>query len=257
MLETEGPNPDPSTPKLPQLQLQQVDVVTSFGNQYLLQNISFEVLAGERIGIVGASGSGKTTLLRLLNRLRDPTAGHITFEQTSLLEWPVLSLRSQVMLVPQEPKLLGMTVQEALTYPLKLQKVSDQTGQKRVALWRQRLGIPDEWLNLTELQLSVGQRQIVCWARACVSEPKICVLDEPTSALDPGTIERAVQMLIASPMTLLIASHQFDFLAKVCDRILWLEQGQLKLDLPIADVNWATIKTQMEEQAQTEQAEWD
>lgn len=254
MLETEKTHADPSKP---QLQLKQVDVVTSFGNQYLLQNISFEVITGERIGIVGTSGSGKTTLLRLLNRLSEPTSGHITFEQTSLPEWPVLSLRQQVMLVPQEPKLLGMTVQEALIYPLTLQKIPEQTIQKRVALWQQRFGIPDDWLNSTELQLSVGQRQRVSWARACISEPKICLCDEPTSALDPGTVERIIQVLLACPMTLLIASHQFDFLAKVCDRILWLEQGQLKLDLPIAEVNWSTIKAQMEEQAKEEQAEWD
>jgi len=257
MLETDGMSLTPSTPKLPQLQLQQVDVVTALGNQYLLQNISWEIFAGDRIGIIGASGSGKTTLLRLLNRLSSPTAGQILFEQQPLPEWPVRSLRQQVMLVPQEPKLLGMTVQAALTYPLQLQNMPDQTLQARVTPWRRRLGIPDEWLNFTELQLSVGQRQLVSLARACLTNPRICLFDEPTSALDPGTIERVIQVLVASTMTLVIASHQFEFLAKVCDRILWLNQGQLLLDAPIADINWSDIKEQLAQQAQAEQATWD
>lgn len=257
MLETDGISPHPSSTKLPQLQLQQVDVVTALGNQYLLQNISFDIFAGDRIGIIGASGSGKTTLLRLLNRLSSPTAGQILFEQQPLPEWPVLSLRQQVMLVPQEPKLLGMTVQAALAYPLQLQNISNQTLQTRVTLWRQRLGIPDKWLNLTELQLSVGQRQLVSLTRACLTDPKICLFDEPTSALDPGTIERVVQVLGASTMTLVIASHQFEFLAKVCDRILWLNQGQLILDSPIANINWLDIQEQLTKQARAEQAKWD
>lgn len=257
MLETDGISPTLSQPKRPQLQVQQIDVVTELGNQYLLQNISFEVSAGDRIGIIGASGSGKTTLLRLLNRLSNPTSGQITFKQQPLAELPVLALRQQVMLVPQEPKLLGMTVQEALSYPLKLQKIPDETIQSRVTLWRQQLGIADTWLNSTELQLSVGQRQLVSLARACLTDPKICLFDEPTSALDPGTIERVAQVLIASSMTLIIASHQFEFLAKVCDRILWLNQGQLILDAPMTDINWSDIKEQLAAEAQTEQTEWD
>lgn len=257
MREIDGASPVLSKPKLPQLQLQQVDVVASLSNQYLLQNISFDLFAGDRIGIIGASGSGKTTLLRLLNRLSNPNAGQILFEQQSLMDWPVLSLRQQVMLVPQEPKLLGMTVQAALAYPLRLQDIPEQTIPTRLKPWRQRLSIPDDWLNSTELQLSVGQRQLVSLARACVTEPKVCILDEPTSALDPGTIERVAQVLLASSMTLVVASHQFEFLAQVCDRILWLNQGKLILDAPISEVDWSAIKEQLTTQAQADALDWD
>lgn len=255
MLETTGDSRSKSG--LPQLQLQQVDVVTELGHQYLLQNISLEVFTGERIGIIGASGSGKTTLLRLLNRLSNPTAGQIRFEQKLLTDWPVLSLRQRLMLVPQEPKLLGMTVQDALVYPLQLQKLSEQDISERVRTWRQRLGIPDNWLNSTELQLSVGQRQLVSLARACGAEPKLCLFDEPTSALDPGTIDRVIKAFASSSMTLVIASHQFEFLNQICDRILWLDHGQLILDTPIDEINWSDVKTKLAAQAQAEQAEWE
>lgn len=249
------PDDSLSKSRQPQLQLQQIDVVTELGNQYLLQNISLDVFTGERIGIIGASGSGKTTLLRLLNRLSSPTAGQILFEQQPLTDWPVLSLRQQLMLVPQEPKLLGMTVQEALAYPLQLQNLPDQDIASRVQTWRQRLGIPEAWLTSTELQLSVGQRQLVSLARACVTEPKLCLLDEPTSALDPGTIDRVIKALTASTMTLVIASHQYEFLNQICDRILWLNQGKLILDAPMSEIDWADIKAELT--AQAEQDDWE
>ncbi|WP_249369746.1 ATP-binding cassette domain-containing protein [Acaryochloris marina] len=249
------PDDSLSKSRQPQLQLQQIDVVTELGNQYLLQNISLDVFTGERIGIIGASGSGKTTLLRLLNRLSSPTAGQILFEQQPLPDWPVLSLRQQLMLVPQEPKLLGMTVQEALAYPLQLQNLPDQDIASRVQTWRQRLGIPEAWLTSTELQLSVGQRQLVSLARACVTEPKLCLLDEPTSALDPGTIDRVIKALTASTMTLVIASHQYEFLNQICDRILWLNQGKLILDAPMSEIDWADIKAELT--AQAEQDDWE
>lgn len=249
------PDDSLSKSRQPQLQLQQIDVVTELGNQYLLQNISLDVFTGERIGIIGASGSGKTTLLRLLNRLSSPTAGQILFEQQPLSDWPVLSLRQQLMLVPQEPKLLGMTVQEALAYPLQLQDLPDQDITSRVQTWRQRLGIPEAWLTSTELQLSVGQRQLVSLARACVTEPKLCLLDEPTSALDPGTIDRVIKALTASTMTLVIASHQYEFLNQICDRILWLHQGKLILDAPMSEIDWADIKAELT--AQAEQDDWE
>lgn len=249
------PDDSLSKSRQPQLQLQQIDVVTELGNQYLLQNISLDVFTGERIGIIGASGSGKTTLLRLLNRLSSPTAGQILFEQQPLTDWLVLSLRQQLMLVPQEPKLLGMTVQEALAYPLQLQNLPDQDIASRVQTWRQRLGIPEAWLTSTELQLSVGQRQLVSLARACVTEPKLCLLDEPTSALDPGTIDRVIKALTASGMTLVIASHQYEFLNQICDRILWLHQGKLILDAPMSEIDWADIKAELT--AQAEQDDWE
>lgn len=255
MLEINGGSSTLSKPRLPQLQLQQVDVVTELGNQYLLQTISCDIFAGDRIGIIGASGSGKTTLLRLCNRLSSPTAGQILFEQQPLSDWPVLSLRQQLMLVPQEPKLLSMTVHEALTYPLRLQKMPDQEIARRVASWQQRLGIPDNWLQSTELQLSVGQRQLVSLARACVTEPKLGLFDEPTSALDPGTIDRVVKALTANSMTLVIASHQFEFLAQVCDRILWLNHGQLILDASISEIDWSEIKAELT--AQAEKDDWE
>ena len=177
------------------LYLEQVSLAASIGSAFLLRNISFEVNRGEKVVIIGASGAGKTSLLRLLNRLSSPTQGKIYLETISLTQLPVIQLRQQVMLVPQEPKLLGMTVKEALVYPLKLQALPTAEIARRLDTWLDRLRIPQEWLERSELQLSLGQRQLIAIARALIMQPKILLLDEPTSALDLGTAERLFAVL--------------------------------------------------------------
>jgi len=102
------------------LELAQVSLKTAISSELLLDRISFQVQLGDFLGIVGPSGAGKTTLLRLLNRLIDPTSGQIYFRSQPLQKIPVITLRRNVVLVPQEPKLLGMTVENALAYPLQL-----------------------------------------------------------------------------------------------------------------------------------------
>ncbi|HEY9805334.1 MAG TPA: ATP-binding cassette domain-containing protein, partial [Candidatus Obscuribacterales bacterium] len=114
------------------MRLQHVDLAASVGSHYLLQNISFEMFSGDRIALVGPSGAGKTSLLRLLNRLSEPTQGTIYFDQQEIRQIPVIQLRRQVVLVPQESKLLGMTVEAALTYPLTLQDLPRATITQRL-----------------------------------------------------------------------------------------------------------------------------
>lgn len=94
------------------LELKQVSLAAAIGSRYFLHDISFRVSQGDRITIIGASGAGKTSLLRLINRLQEPTTGTIDFEGRAIAQFPVTQLRQQIVLVPQEPKLLGMTVRE-------------------------------------------------------------------------------------------------------------------------------------------------
>ena len=100
----------------------QVSYQTKF--RTLLTNISVAIDKGSKTGLIGATGSGKTTFLRLLNRLTDPSAGTIKLNGKNIQEISIQTLRRQVLLVPQEPSLLGMTVAEAIAYPLRLQNLS-------------------------------------------------------------------------------------------------------------------------------------
>ncbi|MBD2774942.1 ABC transporter ATP-binding protein [Iningainema tapete] len=236
-----------------QLRLEQVNVFTKLKTQQtgypILQDISFEVSAGSRIAITGASGAGKTYLLRLLNRLSDPSSGKIFLENQEYRQIPVLQLRACVTLVPQESKLLGMTVEQALAYPLVLRGLNKQNIQQRISHWVEKLHIPNDWLGRTEVQLSAGQRQLVAAARGLVIQPKILLLDEPTSALDVGTATQLIQVLIDlnqnHQTTILMVNHQLDLAQMFCTRLLHLQQGKLVANQTASVVDWTNLRTSL------------
>jgi len=232
-----------------QLRLDRVSLSTPVGSQYLLKDISLEIGKCDRICLIGASGAGKTSLLRLLNRLSEPSAGTIYFEEKDYRTIPVIQLRQQIVLVQQESKLLGMTVKEALTYPLSLRGLEKAQIQQRILYWSDQLHIPNDWLERTEVQLSVGQRQTIAIARALVTQPKILLLDEPTSALDAGRASQLLQVLTnlaAGETTIVMVNHQLELAQTFCQRVLYLENGQLIYDLPnTPELDWITLKDRL------------
>ncbi|KGF73721.1 cobalt ABC transporter [Neosynechococcus sphagnicola sy1] len=244
----------------PLLDLAQVGLSLSSPVQ-LLRGITFTVKEGDRLGIVGASGAGKTSLLRLINRLSEATQGSLRFQGQDIRQINVLKLRQQVVLVPQESKLLGMTVEDALAYPLRLQGLAVDTIRQRMQTWLEKLTIPLEWLDRTEVQLSVGQRQLVAIARALVMQPHLLLLDEPTSALDAG---RATQLLTvltelvqSQPMALIMINHQLELVRRFCTRVLVLQQGELILDAAVETVNWEDLHTCLLQTQAEQSREWE
>ncbi len=244
----------------PLFELQNVSVAASVGSHYLLQDISFAVYPGEKIAIAGASGAGKTSLLRLCNLLHSPTQGKIIFSATDIAQKSITKLRQQIVLVAQEPKLLGMKVQEALVYPLKLQQLNSSEIKQRVATWSEALKIPQKWLERHELQLSLGQRQLVAIARALVMQPLILLLDEPTSALDLGTSDRLLSLLNSlaenQKMTIMMVNHQLELSAKFADRILYLENGFLIEDTVASSPKWQNFREKLLQLEANNQEEW-
>jgi D-methionine transport system ATP-binding protein len=247
---------------IPQLKLEQVNLLAKLKPQLqaypILQDISFEVFPGDRIAIVGPCGAGKTSLLRLINRLSEPTRGKIYLENQEYSQIPTIQLRQLITLVLQESKLLGMTVRQALAYPLILRGLPESTIQQRIDNWIKQLHIPSEWLLRTELQLSTGQRQLVAIARALVIQPKILLLDEPTSALDAGTaanvIEILTQLTQTHQTTILMVNNQLDLAQVFCTRLLYLEQGHLFTNQTAPEINWITLQEHLI-QAETKAAE--
>lgn len=241
----------------PQLQLEQVSLTDGRGLHFLLQDISLAVYPGDRWGIVGPSGSGKTSLLRLLNRLSEPTSGTIYLQGQAIGKLPSLNLRQRVMLVPQEPRLLGMTVQEALTYPLRLRGLPPTTIDQRLEALINQFQLPRDWLGRSEIQLSVGQRQLVAIARALGPNPEILLLDEPTSALDTGRIEHLTEVFAQYPQTtLILASHQLDLVRQVCDRVVQLQQGVVVQNTKTTALDWEQLRLSFRQQEQLITNEW-
>lgn len=227
------------------LTLDRVSLRTASGRLTLLDEISLGLTPGDRLGVVGISGAGKSLLLRLLNRLQDPTTGRILWGDRPLTEVPILEVRRQIVLVPQESRLLGMTVIEAMAYPLQLRGLGAAEIQRRIDCWCDRLKIPPDWLEKTELQLSVGQRQWVAIARALATEPQVLLLDEPTSALDVGRAEMLMELLSSltqeRSMMLVMANHQLDLVRQCASTVLHLQGGRMVTCCPATEVDWQQL----------------
>lgn len=243
----------------PRLRLERVSLRATVGSALLLQDISLEIQPGEKLGIVGASGAGKTSLLRLLNRLVSPTQGKIYVNGALAEDLGILQLRRTIVLSTQEPKLMGMTVKEALGYPLRLQQLSEPEIRDRLDTWTNLLRIPEGWFNKTELQLSLGQRQLVAIARALMMQPQVILLDEPTSALDLGTANHLLAVLNelnqSQNLTVVMVNHQLELIKDFCDRLLLIEGGILAEDVPATESNWQRL-TQKIVQLQLQEEDW-
>jgi D-methionine transport system ATP-binding protein len=243
------------------LQLDRVSYTPPNFTRPLLTEISFGLAAGACITLTGINGAGKSTLLRLLNRLSEPTTGQVLVDGQDYRSILPPILRQRVMLVSQEPKLLGMKVREALAYPLTLQSISAEEIKQRIVTITAELEIPTEWFDRTELQLSAGQKQIVSIARGLITQPQILLLDEPIANLDFTTAEniltRIADMTRSRQMGVIIVNHQLELAARFSDRLLYLQDGKLLLDQASQLVNWADLQQQLQTAANQSIAEWD
>ncbi|NBO30932.1 MAG: ATP-binding cassette domain-containing protein [Cyanobacteria bacterium WB6_1B_304] len=228
------------------IKLEQVSLIGSFSKEYRLRDLSFEVAKGEWLVLVGASGCGKTSVLRLLNRLQDPSKGHIYYNQRDIQTIPIGELRQQVTLVLQESKLLGMTVEEALAYPLQLRGYSANKIQKSIRFWQERLQLSREWWKRRETELSVGQRQMVAIARALTIQPQVLLLDEPTSSLDYGRSNAIFNLLRdlinERSLTIIMASHQLELAEEFATQAIYLQDGCMVKQCPVHEMDWVGLR---------------
>ena len=205
----------------------------NFGNLKVLKNISTTVNKGEIISIIGPSGSGKSTFLRCINKLEEPTEGHIYIDDMDLMDkkTDINKIRERVGMVFQHFNLFpNMTVLENLTLsPIIVKKESKEEAEKHALHLLEKVGLSDK-ANSYPTQLSGGQKQRIAIARALAMKPEVILFDEPTSALDPEMIKEVLDVmrdLAKEGMTMLIVTHEMGFARNVGNRILFMDNGEI------------------------------
>jgi len=208
-----------------------------------VEDVSFNIAAGETLGLVGESGSGKSTTGRLMLRLIEPTAGRCFYNGRDLLTLPkneMRNLRREMQIVFQDP--YGafnprMTVSNIIGEALQLRGVKSRGERDReVARYLEMVQMPTNILGRYPHEFSGGQRQRISIARALAVDPKFIVADEPVSALDVSTQAEIVNLLLDLQqrlhLTMLFISHDLSVVRVVCDRIAVMFGGRI---LELAD----------------------
>src|SRR2546422_2085047 len=198
----------------------------------VLQDVSFQLALGDRLGVVGPTGSGKSTLSNLLLRLFDPNQGSVTLDDRDLRDYKVADLRNQFAVVHQETVLFSTTVAENIRFARPdasmegIVKAATQANAHEFIT-----NLPDGYNTLVGergMKLSGGERQRISLARAFLKDAPILVLDEPTSSLDvhtEGAILETIQKLMQGKTTIMIA-HRPSTL-RDCNLVLILESGRV------------------------------
>lgn len=198
----------------------------------VLQDVSFSVRPGTRVGIAGQTGVGKTTLVSLLIRFYDPTAGQIALDGIDVRDCRLADLREQFGIVLQEPVLFSTSIAENIAYARPGASRREVEDAARAANADEFIAaLPDGYetaVGERGMRLSGGERQRISLARAFLKDAPVLLLDEPTSSVDPATEARildAMERLMRGRTTFLIA-HRASTLEH-CDPVLIIENGRL------------------------------
>ncbi len=203
----------------------------SFGKIDVLKDITVDIYKGDVVFVVGPSGSGKSTFLRCLNRLEEPTKGHIYFEGTDITD-PKTDIdkhRQKMGMVFQQFNLFPhMDIMKNLTLaPMKLQGKSQQEAEAEAMRLLERVGLADR-VHAYPSQLSGGQKQRIAIVRALCMKPDVMLFDEPTSALDPemvGEVLNVMRDLADEKMTMVVVTHEMGFAREVATRVMFMDGG--------------------------------
>ena len=207
------------------------EVRKSFGGLEVLKGISFDVMKGEVVCVIGPSGSGKSTLIRCINALNDIQSGSITVEGIEVNDKHLdkLALRRKVGMVFQQYNLFPhkTAIENVMMAPIKVLKESPAEVKQRARQLIEKVrlqGKEDSYPG----ELSGGQQQRVAIARSLAMNPDVMLFDEVTAALDPETVKEVlvtIKDLAEEGMTCILVTHEMGFAREIADHIYFTDRG--------------------------------
>ncbi|MHB0884904.1 MAG: phosphate ABC transporter ATP-binding protein PstB [Bacillota bacterium] len=214
-----------------------------YGQHQALKKVSLTFYANQVTAIIGPSGCGKSTLLRCLNRMNDTipgirVEGRVALDGTDIYgrRQDLTRLRKEVGMVFQRPNVFPLSIFDNVAYGPKVHGLKDRARLSEiverslaaVGLW----GEVRDRLNVSALELSLGNRQLLCLARLVAVEPEVILLDEPASALDPISTLRIEELMreLQKEYTIIIVTHNMQQAARASDRTAFMLSGELVED---------------------------
>lgn len=215
---------------MPTIQL--TNISKKYGNKEVLSEINATIRNGECYAIIGSNGKGKSTLLKILAGVIPPSKGQITYDNL-ILHKNRKKIAKDLGYVPETPSLYKeCTVQENLDLFKKLSKNKDKLSDDKIQEWLKLLQVNSE-LKTKVATLSKGMQYKISFIRSLINNPKVLLLDEPNTNIDNDTLLQLKKELIqlkASGLTIIIVTHQLNFLTGLADRIAFL-QNSLKTEI--------------------------
>lgn len=234
-------------------------VTLSYDKKLILDNISFSLQAGKKLAIIGASGSGKSSIIDLIPRLAIADHGFISVGNTEIKDWDVSALRRSIAIVDQSPQLINGTILQNIVYGL----TSDTNNMLPEAIAAAQKAnalnfieaLPDKFNTLigsSGVELSGGQAQRLCLARAIIKKVPVLLLDEPTAALDRGSRKEVIKAIknTMQDKTVIITTHDYELLQAV-DVVIGIQDNCLMAINSTQELE--AFITKLDELAQQEQ----
>jgi ABC-type branched-subunit amino acid transport system ATPase component len=201
----------------------------SFGGLRAINNVTFNISAGQLLGLIGPNGAGKTTIFNLISGIYRVDTGHIVFDGTEITGWqPPRIARRGISRTFQVPRTFNsMSVEENLRVPAVLMGWSKSETEDRIAEALRSVNLIEQ-RHRDAAELSGGERQLLQFARSIVLEPKLLILDEPFGGASPGIIDLIITRtrdLVRSGMACLVISHDIVSLPRLCEDVVVLTDG--------------------------------